>query len=291
MPPAPGGKRGRLELRLRERAFALEHRNAQANERGIAAFCHPLPADLAIGHQCFFLALVEALELHAGGGVPFRGAGAGGLVDLEIGAGVIAQQIPVAIGKPGGARHGSGFMGRPETEHESASQLVLVLLEHARQLDHDGVSRCVVGGGFAGPRVLVSAHDDEVVRLSPFRRRQLCSRDLYRTPAVGNMRSQPDLDGPLCTQVLELQTGDARNANARNGCHLALVGLGCRVTPHRLDRAEGHGRVFRVPPVHHHRADGALHGGDALLLVTTWRIRQLRQDDLAANIFAFEVGR
>ena len=97
--------------------------------------------------------------------VPFSGADAGGLIDLEIGHAVVAQLVPVAIGEPGRARHGAGLVRGPEAEAQAAAELVAVLHEDARQLHLAGIAGGVVGRGLAGPAVLVTADQNEVILL------------------------------------------------------------------------------------------------------------------------------
>ena len=94
----------------------------------------------------FSIALVEALELDVGGGTPARGAGAGRLVDLQVGDRVLAQPVPVAVDVPGRADHGAGLMPRPEAGDQAAAQLVAVLVEDAGQLQDAGIAGGVVGG-------------------------------------------------------------------------------------------------------------------------------------------------
>ena len=115
----------------------------------------------------FSHALVEALELDVGGGAPARGAGAGRLVDLQVGDRMLAQPVPVAVDEPGRADHGAGLVAGPEAAHEAAAQLVAVLLEHARQLHDAGVAGGVVGRLRAGPGILVAADHDEIVACGP----------------------------------------------------------------------------------------------------------------------------
>ena len=90
--------------------------------------------------------------------------------------------------------------------------------------------------------------------------------------------------GPALQHLAQLQAGGAGDADAGQRRHLGLVGLGRRIAPHRLHRAERHGRILRMPPVHHHAAGRAHDGGDALLLVARGMIGQLRERDLAGGV-------
>ena len=90
--------------------------------------------------------------------------------------------------------------------------------------------------------------------------------------------------GPCLQHLAQLQAGGAGDADAGQRRHLGLVGLGRRVAPHRLHRAERHRRVLWVPPVHHHAAGRAHDGGDALLLVARGVIGELGERDLAGGV-------
>ena len=64
----------------------------------------------------FFLALVERLQLRVRRRVPGRRARARRLVDLQVGAGMVAQPVPVAVGEPGRADHRARLVRGPEAE-------------------------------------------------------------------------------------------------------------------------------------------------------------------------------
>ena len=89
--------------------------------------------------------------------------------------------------------------------------------------------------------------------------------------------------GPAFSISRSLRPGGAGDADAGQRRHLGLVGLGRRVAPDRLHRAERHRRVLRVPPVHHHAAGRAHERRDALLLVPGRMIGELRERDLAGR--------
>jgi hypothetical protein len=289
VPPAARGERARLELGLGECAFSLEHRDADADERGVAALRDALPGDVPLAEQRLFLALMERLELCVRRRMPRGRAGARRLVDLQIGAGVVAQAVPRTIGEPGRSRHRSRLVRGPEAEEQPAPQLVLVFFEHARKLDHDRAAGGVVGRRFARPRILVPADHDKVARFARLLGRQLGDRDLHRPPAVGHVGAEPHAHRAFRAHILELQPRDPRNPDAGKRCHLGLHVLGRRVAPHRLHGAVRHRSVFGTAPIHHHRADRAALASDALLLVPRRRVRKLGKDDLAAHVLRFEI--
>src|SRR5216683_1945725 len=89
----------------------------------------------------------------------------GGLIDLEIGHAMAPQIIPVPVGVPRRSRHGAGLVRRPETEGQSAPQLVAMLHEHARQFHFAGVACGVVGCGLTRPAILMAADQHEIILL------------------------------------------------------------------------------------------------------------------------------
>ena len=131
-----------------------------------------------------------------------------------------------------------------------------------------------------GPGVLVAADHHEIVRAAL----DLAHRDLHGPPAVLDVGAEPDAHRACLQHLAQLQAGGAGDADAGQRRHLALVGLGRRVAPHGLHRAERHGRVLWVPPVHHHAPGRAHDGGDALLLVARGMIGELGERDLARGV-------
>src|SRR5262249_32448358 len=219
--------------------------------------------------------LMKALELGVRGRTPARSAGARGLIDLQIRDRVLAQPVPVAIDEPGRAHHGAGLVAGPEPEHEAAPQLVALLLEHPAELHDAGVAGGVVGRLRAGPGVLVPADHDEIVALAL----DLADRDLHRTPAVLDVGAKPHSHRALLKHLAQLQARAARDADARQRWHLGLEGLGRRIPPHRLARADRHRRIAGMAPVHHHAAACTHQPGYALLLVARRMVGKFRERD------------
>src|SRR5215467_13495297 len=110
---------------------------------------------------------MEVFELDIRGSTPARGAGARGLVDLQVGDRMRAQAVPVVVHKPGGADHGAGLMTGPEARNEPTPELVAVLLEYAGKLENAGIARGIIGRLRAGPGILVSANDDKIIAAAP----------------------------------------------------------------------------------------------------------------------------
>ena len=134
----------------------------------------------------------------------------------------------------------------------------------------------------------MAADDDEVLAAW---RRDLANRDLYRSPPVLHLGSEPHrhLAGALA-HFLEAQPVRACDSDARYGRHFGVVVFRGRVAPYRFHRTEGNRFVLRMSPVHHDRAGRALEPGDALLLVARRGVGQLGQGDLAADILALVIG-
>src|SRR6266568_611149 len=122
-------------------------------------------------------------------------------------------------------------MRRPKAEQQTATQLVLVLVEDARQFEHAGVSRRIVGCRLTGPGILVAPDQDEIAGLGSIFNLDLSDRNLYWPPAILNVRPEPDSHGTLRAHLLQLQTGDTCDANARQCWHLILVVLRSRISP------------------------------------------------------------
>src|SRR5205823_6928080 len=101
VPPTEICERRLLELFLGIGALRGKHRDPEPEERRIAVLDGPAPSKRSVAKDAPFDCLVEPLELDVGGRAPARGAGAGGLVDLQIRDGVLAEAVPVAIDKPG----------------------------------------------------------------------------------------------------------------------------------------------------------------------------------------------
>ena len=114
----------------------------------------------------------------------------------------------------------------------------------------------------------------------------LADRDLHGAPAVLDVGAEPHAHRPRLQHLAQLQAGRAGDADAGQRRHLGLVGLGRRIAPHRLHRAERDGRVLGMAPVHHHAAGGAHDGGDALLLVARRVVGELGERDLAGCVAA-----
>ena len=193
---------------------------------------------------------------------------------------MLAQAVPVAVDEPGRAHHGAGLVTRPEGGEEAAPELVAVLLEDAGKLQDAGIAGGVVGRLGAGPGVLVSADHDEVLATAL----DLPDGDLHGAPAVLDVGAEPHAHGSRLQHLAQLQAGGAGDADTGQRRHLGSIGLGRRVAPHGLHRAERHGRVLRMPPVHHHAARRAHDRGDALLLVAGRVVGELRERDLARGV-------
>src|SRR5947207_5296231 len=125
-------------------------------------------------------------------------------------------------------------MCRPKAEHQAATQLVLELVEDARQFEHAGVSRRIVGRRLSGPGILVTADQDEIAGLGSILDLDLADRNLHRPPAILHVRPEPDAHGTLRAHVLQLETGGTCDTNARQCWHLVLVVLRGRISPYRL---------------------------------------------------------
>src|SRR5262249_23472464 len=147
-----------------ERSLGGQHGYAEPEERCVAVLHGPPPRRRPVPEDASLYALVEALELGVRGGAPARGAGTCGLVDLQVGDRVLAQPVPIAIHAPGLPDHRAGLVPGPEAAHQASAQLVTMLLEHARQLHDAGIAGGIVGGLRAGPGVLVTADNHEIVR-------------------------------------------------------------------------------------------------------------------------------
>src|SRR6185436_8821590 len=148
------GERGLLQLVLGERPLRRQHGHAETEEGGVAVLHRAPPRRRPAAEDALLHALMEALELGIGGGTPARGAGAGRLVDLQVGDRVLAQAVPVAVDEPGRADHGTGLVPGPEAGDETTAQLVAMLLEDACEFHDAGVAGGVVGRLRAGPGVL-----------------------------------------------------------------------------------------------------------------------------------------
>src|SRR5215468_9231356 len=121
-----------------------------------------------------------------------------------------------------------------------------MLLKDARQLYHAGVAGGVVRRLRARPGVLMTADNDEIVGVAL----DFADRDLHRPPAVLHIGPEPDPYGPCRKHLAQLQPSRARDADARQYGHFRLESFGRRIAPYRFDRAEWHGGIFRVTPVH-----------------------------------------
>ena len=282
VPPAQIGERGFFQLLLGEGALRRQHRHAQTEERSIAVFHGPPPSKGPVAEQAPFHALVEALELDVGGRTPTRGAGAGRLIDLQVSNGVLAQTIPIAIDEPGRADHGARLMPGPEPGDKAAAQLVAVLIEHPRKLEDTGIAGGVVGRLWPQPGILVAADHDKILAAAG----NFADGDLHGAPGVFDVGAHADADRTLFQQLAQLEAGGPGDADAGQPRHFRLQGLRRRIAPHGLDRAEGHRRVLRMTPVHHHAPGGAHEGGDALLFVAGRMIGELGKRDLAGGVKA-----
>ena len=129
----------------------------------------------------------------------------------------------------------------------------------------------------------MAADHDEVIAAAL----DLADGDLHGAPAILDVGAHPDAHRPLASASRAACRPAVRAMPTQGSRAISVLqGLGRRIAPGGLDRAEGHRRVLRVAPVHHHAAGGAHEGGDALLFVARRMIGELGQRDLAGGIAA-----
>src|SRR5215468_9011896 len=85
------------------------------------------------------------------------------LVDHHVGNTMLAHAVPIAVGEPAGAHHGSSLMRGPEAEYETAPEFFAMACENAGKLQHAGIAGGVVGSALAIPAVLVATDEDKIL--------------------------------------------------------------------------------------------------------------------------------
>jgi hypothetical protein len=189
------------------------------------------------------------------------------LVDHHVGNAVLAHAVPIAVGEPAGAHHGSGLVRGPEAENETTPELIAMVREH--KLQHTAIAGRVIGCALAVPAVLVATDEDKILAAY---RRQLADGHLQLAPAILNLGVQAHTHGPVRQLIKQIAAVDAGDADAGNDRHLGLDGLGRWVPPGGLHRPQRQRRIFGVTPVAHDLGGRTHQRGDALLLVAPGRI-------------------
>src|SRR5262245_2731317 len=211
MPPAASGVGGRLQLLRRKPSLGPEGRHPQAEERGVTDFRGSMPFwDAIATEHAPFDALVKLPQLQRRVRGPACCSEHRRLINHHVSDRMLADAVPIPVGKPAGAHHGPSLVCGPEAEHQAASELVAMSCEYASKLEHAGIAGGVIRRTFAIPTILMAANKDEVI---PAAGRQLADRHLQIAPAVLDIGAQPHANRSLGKLIEEISSGGSGNAD------------------------------------------------------------------------------